>query len=223
LKFILFKNKPVVTGKSHFFNLAEIRNRLEITQLSLNKTIKSDLYRHEGLKGFRGFLKGLFIPGFRYTFFFRLTTKYSKRSLIGIMARFFKRRYRFRYGYEIDPDAIIGYGFFLTGHCGPVVIGPIRIGKNCNIGHSVTIGRSYKGGKLGRPAIGDFVWIGPGAVIVGPVKVGNNVLIAPNSFVNFDVPDNTLVIGNPGKMFSKENPTRNYINDIIDEKLIKIL
>jgi serine O-acetyltransferase len=58
--------------------------------------------------------------------------------------------------------------------------------------------------------------VGPGAVLVGKITVGSNVMIAPNSFVNFDVPDNSLVLGNPGKIIPKENPTRNYINDIPD-------
>jgi len=98
-----------------------------------------------------------------------------------------------------------------------VIIGPVKIGRNCNISHSVTIGRSYRGGVIGRPTIGDYVWIGSGAVIVGKVMIGNNVLIAPNSFVNFDVPDNSLVIGNPGKIFPKENPVKNYINDVIGD------
>lgn len=56
-----------------------------------------------------------------------------------------------------------------------------------------------------------MVWIGTGSVIVGNVKIGSNVLIAPNSFVNMNVPNNSLVIGNPAKIISKENPTDGYI------------
>jgi serine O-acetyltransferase len=39
-------------------------------------------------------------------------------------------------------------------------------------------------------------------------------LIAPGSFVNFDVPSYSMVIGNPGKIIAKENPTDGYINNI---------
>jgi len=35
--------------------------------------------------------------------------------------------------------------------------------------------------------------------------------------VNFDVPDHSLVIGNPGKIIPKENPIKNYINDISND------
>ncbi len=180
----------------------------------MNKIVKSDLYRHERLSGLKGFIQGWFIPGFRYTYVFRKVTMHSRFSFQGFFFRVLKRRYRFKYGFEIHSDARIGQGFYLSGHCGPIVIGPIKIGKNCNISHSVTIGRSYRNGILGRPEIGDYVWIGPGSVLVGKIKIGNNVLIAPNSFVNFDIPDNSLVIGNPAKIIQKENPTKNYINDI---------
>ena len=53
---------------------------------------------------------------------------------------------------------------------------------------------------------------GANAVIVGKINIGNNVLIAPNSYVNFDVPDNSIVIGNPGKIIHKDNATEGYIN-----------
>ena len=70
---------------------------------------------------------------------------------------------------------------------------------------------------MGRPTIDDYVWIGTGSVLVGNIKIGKNVLIAANSFVNFDVPDNSIVIGNPGKIISKENPTRYYINNVLNK------
>lgn len=184
----------------------------------MDLVIKADLYRHESLSGARGLLKAWFIPGFRYTFILRKMAKARQWSLPWIFLRILKRRYRFKYGFEIHSDALIGEGFYLTSHCGPVIIGPITIGKYCNVSHSVTIGRSYKGGVYGHPTLGNYVWIGPGSVLVGEIKIGNNVLIAPNSFVNFDVPDNSLVIGNPGKIIQKVNPTKYYINDILNEK-----
>ena len=46
----------------------------------------------------------------------------------------------------------------------------------------------------------------------GEMALGRNVLIAPNAYVNFDVPDNSIVIGNPGKIIHKENATQDYIN-----------
>ena len=59
----------------------------------------------------------------------------------------------------------------------------------------------------------DFVWIGTRSVLVGNIQIGTNVMIAPNSFVNFDVPSNSIVIGNLAKITSKESSTKNYINN----------
>jgi serine O-acetyltransferase len=183
----------------------------------MNDIIKADLYRYDGLTGVKGFIKGWFLPGFRYTYLTRMASGSDKYSLNGIFLRLLKRRYRFKYGFEISPGARLGEGFYLTPHCGPVIIGPVKIGKNCNISHSVTIGRAYKNGVAGRPTIDDYVWIGTGSVLVGDIKIGKNVLIAPNSYVNFDVPDNSLVIGNPGKVIRKENPTEDYIKNILNK------
>ncbi len=188
-----------------------------------NNLVKADLFRHGGLTGVKGFIKGWGYPGFRFVFLLRMTAKYSKYSLRGIFFRLLKRRARIKYGYDINSGAQIGEGLYLSSHPGHIIIGPIKIGKNCNINQSVTIGRSFRGGKIGRPTIDDYVWIGTGAVIVGNIHIGKNVLIAPNSFVNIDVPDNSLVIGNPAKVFPKDNPTKYYINNVLPaEQLLHI-
>ena len=61
--------------------------------------------------------------------------------------------------------------------------------------------------------------MGTNSVIVGRITIGNNVLIAPNTFVNFDVPNNSIVIGNPAKIISKEKATEGYINKKIKNYL----
>lgn len=81
-----------------------------------------------------------------------------------------------------------------------------------NIHKGVTIGQENRGKRKGSPTIGDFVWIGVNSTLVGNINIGNNVLVSPNSFVNFDVPDNSIVIGNPGKIFYNDNATTGYIN-----------
>ena len=50
-------------------------------------------------------------------------------------------------------------------------------------------------------------------MIVGKVKIGSDVLIAPLTYVNFDVPDHSIVIGNPGRIIPKENATADYISN----------
>ena len=182
----------------------------------MNHVIKADLYRHYGFHGTRGLIKGLMYPGFRYTFLYRKVTMHSTRSISGFFYRILLRRYRFKYGFEINKEAQIDRGFYLTSHIGSVVIGQVKIGKNCNVGHLVTIGRGIAGEKKGFASIGDNVWIGAGSVIIGNIEIGNEVLIAPNSYVNFNVPDNSVVYGNPGKIIKAKHPTADYINYTVD-------
>lgn len=87
-----------------------------------------------------------------------------------------------------------------------------KIGSNCNISHGVTIGQTNRGKLKGYPTIGNRVWIGTGAVIVGNINIGDNVLIAPNTYVNIDIPPNSIVFGSPAKIIFNKDATSGYIN-----------
>ena len=132
-----------------------------------------------------------------------------------LLIYFLYRRYYFKYGIQIPLETKISPGFYI-GHFGNIVInGGVVIGSNCNISNGVTIGQTNRGEFKGIPYIGNNVWIGVNCVIVGNIKIGSNVLIAPNSFVNFSIPSNSLVLGNPGKIIPKDNATLFYINNKI--------
>ncbi|MBO5613533.1 MAG: serine acetyltransferase [Prevotella sp.] len=93
------------------------------------------------------------------------------------------------------------------------------IGDNVTILKGATIGES-KTGKIGSPIIGNNVYIGLNSTVVGNIHIGNDVMIAPNTFVNFDVPDGALVLGSPGVIHEKEKASKLYIsNSILDINL----
>ena len=116
---------------------------------------------------------------------------------------------------QIPPSTKIGEGIYI-GHFGSIIVNPETvIGKNFCIGAGTLIGNA-QGKKKGVPVIGDNVFMGRNSIIIGNVKIGNNVLIAPGAFVNFDVPDHSIVIGNPGRIISRENATEKYIVNTID-------
>lgn len=71
------------------------------------------------------------------------------------------------------------------------------------------------GGRKGTPIIGNKVWIGVNSTIVGRIKIGNNVLIAPNTYINRDIPDNSIVVGNPCKIIENIETTKDYINNVV--------
>ena len=112
---------------------------------------------------------------------------------------------------QIPARTSIGAGFYI-GHLGRLIIHPdAKLGKNINVGTGVVIGIENRGKRKGVPVIGDCCWIGANAIIVGNVTIGNDVLIAPLAYVNFDVPDHSIVLGNPARIISRDNATEAYI------------
>lgn len=181
----------------------------------MDELIKSDLYRYFGKTDFKTICRCWRIPGFRYTFFMRKVAKHDINTLPGIFYRIFLKRYGIKYGFQIPPSTKIGKGFCIY-HFGHIVMNPNAvIGKNCTINSSTTVGQTNRGSRKGSPLLGDQVFLGSGSVVVGKITIGNNVLIAPNAYVNFDVPSNSIVIGNPGKIIPNANATEEYIVNLV--------
>ncbi len=113
---------------------------------------------------------------------------------------------------EIPLATEIGGGLYI-GHPFCITVNPeAKIGRNCNIHKGVTIGRENRGRRKGAPVIGDSVWIGVNATVVGRITVGDDVLIAPNTYVNCDIPSHSVVLGNPCVIRHRDDATENYIN-----------
>lgn len=112
---------------------------------------------------------------------------------------------------QIPPQCQIGEGLYI-GHFGSIIINPEAIiGRNFSIAAGTLVGNA-QGKRKGTPTIGNNVYMGRNAIVIGGIKIGNNVLIAPGAFVNFDVPDNCIVVGNPGKIIQKDSsPTKKYM------------
>lgn len=177
-------------------------------------TIQKDFFRESGkwLSPFQILLKCI-NPNLHFVYVLRKTQKFNKTPLLGFYWRMVLRHYQIKYGFQIYPETQIGDGLYL-GHWGLLAINPkVIIGKNCNIAQGVSIAQANRGKFIGTPIIGDEVWIGPNAVIVGGITIGNNVLIAPNVYLAEDVPDNSLVTGNPCRIFNIHNATEGYINN----------
>lgn len=166
-------------------------------------------------------------PEFSYISVLRRTQYYSRQipKYTGVRKTLYKFKFDFsnfrlnrlsrKYHFQIPYDTQIGKGFYLA-HFGRVIIHPKSvIGYNVNVSTGVVIGTQFRGKRKGAPTIGNYVWIGANAVIVGNINIGNNVLIAPGAYVNFDVPDGSIVIGNPGLIRRAPGATLSYINNTI--------
>ena len=127
---------------------------------------------------------------------------------------YFKRKSHIELYFKTE----IGEGLYI-GHPYNITINKnVVIGKNCNIHKGVTIGQENRGERKGTPVIGNYVWIGVNATITGQIEIGNDVMIAPNTFVNCNVPSHSIVFGNPCIIKHKDFATEGYINHTIDRK-----
>tara|TARA_R110000796_G_scaffold14444_18_gene47217 strand:+ start:6966 stop:7538 length:573 start_codon:yes stop_codon:yes gene_type:complete len=175
--------------------------------MKINEFIKADCYRVTDRSNLLSILKLVFFgETFKYLFWMRvcwiLDRKYIFKVTLFPFSKLMLNHYRIKYGISVSYRTCIGLGLYLP-HFGGIVINDHAIlGCNLVVSQGVTIGKTERGRNKGVPIIGDNVFIGANAVIVGGIVVGNNVLIAPNSFVDFDVKDNSVVVGNPGKVVS---------------------
>lgn len=124
--------------------------------------------------------------------------------------------HRKKHGNEIYADCKIGGGLYLGHPYGIMINHECIIGNNVSIHKDVTLGQENRGKRKGAPILGNDVWIGINSTLVGKIIIGNDVLIAPNSFVNFDVPDHSIVMGNPARIIPSENATEGYITNKVD-------
>lgn len=130
-----------------------------------------------------------------------------------IFYKIFLRVFSFCYYCEIPSTTRIGPGLYI-GHPYNITLNPKTvIGRNCNIHKGLTIGGENRGTRKGVPIIGNEVWIGINVTIVGKVIIGDDVLIAPNSYVNCNVPSHSIVFGNPCVIKHREYATEGYITN----------
>ncbi len=122
---------------------------------------------------------------------------------------------RFIYHVDLSARVVIGEGLYIGHPYGITINSDAVLGCNVNIHKGVTIGQENRGSRRGVPTIGNEVFIGINSTIVGKVTIGDDVLIAPNTFINCDVPSHSVVVGNPCIIKYKDNATEGYINNKI--------
>ena len=182
--------------------------------------ILSDLYRITGNVKLSALIQHVLFGDFlassyNYIFWMR-TCCYAKTNpflkyTIYPIATIIRIHLKYKLGISIHSSTQIGSGFYI-GHFGGIFVSQKSvIGKNCNISQGVVIGRANRGKNQGVPTLGDNAYVAPGVKIFGAVKIGNNVAIGANCVVTKDIPDNSVVVGIPGKVISQEGAI-GYIN-----------
>lgn len=122
------------------------------------------------------------------------------RHKIPFIPRFISQTSKFFTGIEIHPGAKIGKRLFIDHGMG-VVIGETSILKDdITLFQGVTLGGTGKERGKRHPTIGNNVVISAGAKVLGSIEVGDNVIIGAGAVVIDPVPDDSTVVGVPGKV-----------------------
>lgn len=107
---------------------------------------------------------------------------------------------RFLTGIEIHPGARIGNKFFIDHGMGVVIGETTIIGDNVLLYQGVTLGGTGKEHGKRHPTLGDNIVVGSGAKILGNITIGSNSRVGAGSVIIDDVPDNSTVVGIPGRI-----------------------
>ena len=112
------------------------------------------------------------------------------------------------YGYNIE----CGENVFFNVNCVVLDVCKVKIGSNVFFGPAVQIYTAThplehvtrRKLESGRPVtIGDDCWIGGGAIILPGVTIGHRCIVGAGAVVTKDVPDDTIVAGNPAKVLRR--------------------
>jgi len=119
-------------------------------------------------------------------------------------ARYLSHVGRFLTGIEIHPAARLGRGLFIDHGMGVVIGETAEVGENVTLLHGVTLGGTSLKKEKRHPTLGDNVVVGAGAGIFGAFTIGAGSRIGAGSVVVREVPPNSVVVGVPGRVTSRD-------------------
>ncbi len=143
-------------------------------------------------------------PSFKAILRYRVAHWFYKKKWYFI-ARWISQRAVRKTNIEIHPGAIIGRGLFIDHGHGVVIGETCIIGDNVTIYQGVTLGGTGKEKGKRHPTIGNNVMISAGAKVLGSFKVGDDSRVGAGSVVLKEVPENSTVVGIPGRVVKRNN------------------
>lgn len=120
------------------------------------------------------------------------------------LARLISQISRHFTGIEIHPGAQIGKSLFIDHGMGVVIGETAIIGDDVLMYQGVTLGGTGLEKGKRHPTIGNNVVIGTGAKILGNITIGDNSYIGANAVVVKDIPQNSTVVGVPGRITKQD-------------------
>ena len=151
-------------------------------------------------------------PGFHAALLHRVAHRLY-RANVPLLPRVISQFSRFFTGIEIHPGATIGRRFFIDHGMGVVIGETAEIGDDVLIYQNVTLGGTGNERGKRHPTIGNNVVIGTGAKVLGGIRIGDNARIGAGSVVVRSVPENSTVVGIPGRVVRYHGPPREGVLD----------
>ena len=175
--------------------------------MTLRALIRSDLDRFTETFALRGqpfsrsrvvFESYVFKAGFQAVVLYRVAHWCYQRGWT-YPAWFFCRLNLALTGADIEFNAEIGPGMFISHPVGIVIGRGTRIGSRVTIFQGVTCGaRSWRPEAITRfPTIGDDCYLFAHATVLGSVRIGNQCVVGAHALVTQDLPDRAVARGVP--------------------------
>ena len=143
---------------------------------------------------------------------------------IPVIPRMISHLSRFLTGIEIHPGAQIGKRFFIDHGMGVVIGETAIIGDDVLLYQGVTLGGTGKEHGKRHPTLKNNVVVGSGAKILGNIILGDNVRVGAASVVISDVPDDSTVVGVPGRIVIQNGQkTSTLQHNIIPDPILDAL
>ena len=117
------------------------------------------------------------------------------------------------------PGAKLGPGLFIDHGMGLVIGETAELGSNVTLYQGVTLGGTGKEKGKRHPTIGNNVVVSSGAKVLGSFKVGDNSKIGSGSVVLKEVPPNSVVVGVPGRVVTRDGVR---VNPADEESMIDL-
>lgn len=168
---------------------------------AFRKEIKAIFERDPAATSFLEVL--LTYSGLHALVFHRIARAFLKMR-IPFLPRWISQLGRFLTGIEIHPGARIGGSLFIDHGMGIVIGETAIIGDNVTMYQGVTLGGTGKEKGKRHPTIGDNVVLGAGAKVLGNITIGDNSYIGSNAVVIKDVPNNSTIVGVPGRITKQD-------------------
>lgn len=108
----------------------------------------------------------------------------------------------------LDEKVTLGSGTVIFR--GAIVQVDVEIGQHCILNTGASVDHECQIGDYvhvapnsticGGVTIGNNTWVGAGSVITQYLSIGKNVMIGAGTVIIEDIPDNAVVVGNPGRI-----------------------